>query len=180
MVMDKKFPRVAWDLAVKTATLVTEDTLSLCDYHQPITVEDRISTRVIPQEELLYKNTDYRLRLNLDSGGNLLLINQSADGNKYLIAPSKAFAEIPVTVINHILYLPPDKKANRAPISFETEKELFLGIVTTEEIKLSWIAEDYRNEDVELNEMRLEEIFQEVGKLSNCQVFQRGFRVGEK
>jgi len=49
--------------------------------------------------------------------------------------------------------------------------------VTEQEIKLSWINEDYRNEDVELDEQRLFEIFQEVGKLSDCQIFQRIFRV---
>ncbi|MHC5721065.1 MAG: hypothetical protein ACYTX0_55855, partial [Nostoc sp.] len=48
-------------------------------------------------------------------GKNLLLINEDAEGNKYLICPSKAFAEVPYNLVPERLYLPPNgQKTGRA------------------------------------------------------------------
>ncbi len=173
---EKKFPRMAWDLAKEVAEPV-KDELEMIPYEIPIPQDNRIITTHIPREETLQKEKDYRLKLNLPHTGYLLLINESANNNKYLISPSKAFAEIPSCRLSQPLFFPPDNDRHRAPLAFGTEKELFLAIVTDREIKLSWINEDYLNEDVELDKQRLFEIFQEVGKLSDCQVFQRSFGV---
>jgi hypothetical protein len=173
---EKKFPRMAWDLAKEVAEPV-KDELEMIPYEIPIPQDNRIITTHIPREETLQKEKDYRLKMNLPHTGYLLLINESANGDKFLISPSKAYAEIPSCRLSQPLFFPPDNDTHRAPLAFGTEKELFLAIVTDKEIKLSWINEDYCNEDVDLDEQGLFEIFQEVGKLSNCQVFQRTFRV---
>ena len=173
---EKKFPRMAWDLAKEVAEPV-EDELEMIPYEIPIPQVNRIITRHIPREETLQKEKDYRLKMNLPHTGYLLLINESADGNKCLISPSKAFSQIPSCRLSQPLFFPPDNDTHRAPLAFGTEKELFLAIVTDKEIKLSWINEDYRNEDVDLYEQHLFKIFQEVGKLSDCQIFQRSFGV---
>ncbi len=173
---EKKFPRMAWDLAKETAFPV-KDEMEMIPYEEPIPKNDRIITTNIPKEETLQKEKDYRLKLNLPHTGYLLLINETADGEKFLISPSKAFAEIPFCRLSQPLFLPPDHDRHRAPLAFSTEKEFFLAIVTAQEIKLSWINEDYRNEDVDLNDQRLFEIFQEVGHLPDFQVFQRTFRI---
>jgi hypothetical protein len=173
---EKKFPRMAWDLAKEVAEPV-EDELEMIPYEIPIPQDNRIITRHIPREETLQKEKDYRLKMNLPHTGYLLLINESADGNKCLISPSKAFSQIPSCRLSQPLFFPPDNDTHRAPLAFGTEKELFLAIVTDKEIKLSWINEDYRNEDVDLYEQHLFKIFQEVGKLSDCQIFQRSFGV---
>lgn len=173
---EKKFPRMAWELAKEVAEPV-KDELEMIPYEIPIPQDNRIITTHIPREETLQKEKDYRLKMNLPHTGYLLLINESANGDKFLISPSKAYAEIPSCRLSQPLFFPPDNDTHRAPLAFGTEKELFLAIVTKEEIKLSWINEDYRNEDVDLNEQHLFEIFQEVGKLSDFQVFQRSFGV---
>ncbi|MTJ23870.1 hypothetical protein FJR06_22170 [Dolichospermum sp. UHCC 0352] len=173
---EKKFPRMAWDLAKEVAEPV-KDELEMIPYEIPIPQDNRIITRHIPREETLQKEKDYRLKMNLPHTGYLLLINESANGDKFLISPSKAFSQIPSCRLSQPLFFPPDNDTHRAPLAFGTQKELFLAIVTKEEIKLSWINEDYRNEDVDLNEQHLFEIFQEVGKLSDFQVFQRSFGV---
>jgi hypothetical protein len=173
---EKKFPRMAWELAKEVAEPV-KDELEMIPYEIPIPQDNRIITRHIPREETLQKEKDYRLKMNLPHTGYLLLINESANGDKFLISPSKAFAEIPSCRLSQPLFFPPDNDKHRAPLAFGTKKELFLAIVTDKEIKLSWINEDYRNEDVDLNEQHLFEIFQEVGKLSDFQVFQRSFGV---
>ncbi|AFZ56756.1 hypothetical protein ACOWPH_00025 [Anabaena sp. PCC 7938] len=173
---EKKFPRMAWDLAKEVAEPV-EDEIKMIPYDDDNSKVDRIMEDYIPKEETLQKKTKYRLKMNLDATGYLLLINESANGKKYLISPSKCFAEIPCYPLSQPLYLPPDNKNNRAPFGFNTEKELFLAIITKQEINLSWINENYTNKDIPLTEQRLLEIFQEVGKLSDFQVFQRMFRV---
>ncbi|MEA5530860.1 DUF4384 domain-containing protein [Dolichospermum sp. UHCC 0684] len=173
---EKKFPRMAWELAKEVAEPV-KDELEMIPYEIPIPQDNRIITRHIPREETLQKEKDYRLKMNLPHTGYLLLINESANGDKFLISPSKAFSQIPSCRLSQPLFFPPDNDRHRAPLAFETEKELFLAIVTKEEIKLSWINEDYRNEDVDLYEQHLFKIFQEVGKLSDCQIFQRSFGV---
>ncbi|MBO1053770.1 MAG: hypothetical protein HEQ25_17765 [Dolichospermum sp. DET73] len=173
---EKKFPRMAWELAKEVAEPV-KDELEMIPYEIPIPQDNRIITTHIPREETLQKEKDYRLKMNLPHTGYLLLINESANGDKFLISPSKAYAEIPSCRLSQPLFFPPDNDTHRAPLAFGTEKELFLAIVTDKEIKLSWINEDYCNEDVELDEQRLFKIFQEVGKLSDCQIFQRSFGV---
>ena len=173
---EKKFPRMAWDLAKEVAEPV-KDELEMIPYEIPIPQDNRIITRHIPREETLQKEKDYRLKMNLPHTGYLLLINESANGDKFLISPSKAFSQIPSCRLSQPLFFPPDNDTHRAPLAFGTEKELFLAIVTDKEIKLSWINEDYRNEDVDLYEQHLFKIFQEVGKLSDCQIFQRSFGV---
>ena len=173
---EKKFPRMAWELAKEVAEPV-KDELEMIPYEIPIPQDNRIITRHIPREETLQKEKDYRLKMNLPHTGYLLLINESANGDKFLISPSKAFSQIPSCRLSQPLFFPPDNDTHRAPLAFGTEKELFLAIVTDKEIKLSWINEDYRNEDVDLYEQHLFEIFQEVGKLSDCQIFQRSFGV---
>ncbi len=173
---EKKFPRMAWELAKEVAEPV-KDELEMIPYEIPIPQDNRIITRHIPREETLQKEKDYRLKMNLPHTGYLLLINESANGDKFLISPSKAFSQIPSCRLSQPLFFPPDNDTHRAPLAFGTEKELFLAIVTDKEIKLSWINEDYRNEDVDLYEQHLFKIFQEVGKLSDCQIFQRSFGV---
>ncbi|MBD2293863.1 hypothetical protein H6G06_10235 [Anabaena sphaerica FACHB-251] len=173
---EKKFPRMAWELAKKEAYPV-KDEMEMIPYEIPVPDDNRMITARIPREETLQKEKDYRLKLNLPNTGYLLLINESANGDKCLISPSKAYAEIPSCRLSQPLYLPPDNDRHRAPLAFGTEKELFLAIVTEQEITLSWINEYYRNEDVDLDEQHLFEIFQDVGKLSDCQIFQRVFKV---
>jgi hypothetical protein len=170
---EQKFPREAWYLAKKIA-LNVQDELKMI----PIEVEKGVirKTSHLAKDKILQKNTDYQIQLDLPNNGYLLLINEDAEGNQFLITPSKAFAEIP-TQLSHPLFLPPDTKLNEASIVFETDKELFLGIITSEAIKLSWMDENYLNNDVQLDQKRLEEIFIKVGKLPDCKLFKRQFLV---
>ncbi|BDA76346.1 hypothetical protein CAL7716_105120 (plasmid) [Calothrix sp. PCC 7716] len=172
---EKKFPRMAWDLAKEVAVPV-RDQMEMIPYDQPVPDPDeRVIITRIPKEETLQKGKDYRLKLNLYDTGYLLLINENVNGEKFLISPSKAYAEIPSCRLTEPLYLPPDDDKHRGPLAFDTEEELFLAIVTDKEVKLSWINEKYYNEDVSLNEQRLLEIFEKVGKMSDYKAYKRFF-----
>jgi hypothetical protein len=123
----------------------------------------------------------YQLHINLLSRDKyLLLINESVEGEFYLISPSKAFADIPYTILSEGLYLPPDDdKKERAPFfRFNTiGNEYFLAIVTEQPIELSWIKLESDPRDIILNQERLEEIFIKIGQQSNSEVFYRLFKV---
>lgn len=113
-------------------------------------------------------------------GKNLLLINEDAEGNKYLICPSKAFAEVPYNLLPERLYLPPnDQKTGRAKsFKFLTEgEEYFLAIITEETIELSWVNDKSFARDIDLNKERLEEIFMKVNKQNNTRFFYKKFKV---
>lgn len=181
----KKFPRMGWKLIQEIAKPAFEE-LNMID----IDIEGSkrglgldLGSDIISSENDNYIKikTPYRLHINLPIQDKyLLLINESEAGEFYLISPSKAFANIPYTILSEELYLPPDdNKKGRAPFLryTTTGNEYFWAIVTEQPIELSWIKWESDPRDIILNQERLEEIFIKIGQQSNSEVFYRLFRV---
>jgi hypothetical protein len=180
---EKKFPRIAWELS-KTLAVYAVAELKM------INLETERGTRKLDTgDNNMYKDNNhyiqlgisYRLQINLPyTGKNILLINEDGEGDKFLICPSKAFAEVPYTLLSDGLILPPDEqRPGRAKsLKFLTEgEEYFLAIVTEKPIELSWVNWESPARDIELNKERLEEIFIKVGQQSDSQVFYKRFQV---
>lgn len=171
----------SWELAKHTAIYALEK-LKMIDIK--IGEEIRgLDKGEIPNDDshCIKLGQPYRLYINLPYiGKNLLLINEDAEGNKYLICPSKAFAGVPYSLLSEKLYLPPnDQKPGRAKsFKFLTEgEEYFLAIVTEETIELSWVNEECFARDIDLNKERLEEIFMKVNRQTNTRFFYKKFKV---
>lgn len=176
---EQKFVRVGWKLALEIACPALEQM-------KMVSVEDSI--RQLDLEEIPNNDSNclqlgrrYQLQVILPNRGkNLLLINQDEAEKRFLICPSKAYAEIPYTLLSEVLYLPPgDSQPGRAKsIRFLSEgEEYFLAIVTELPLKLSWLNWESSARDIELDQIRLEEILTQVGKQSNSQVFYQRFKV---
>lgn len=173
---EKKFPRMAWDIAKEVA--VPTDKMEMIPYDEEIPdPEERVAIEHIPKEETLEMGKKYRLKLNLRDKGYLILITEDAKEKKFLISPSTAYAEIPFCSLTQPLYLPPnDDSKYRAPLKFDTEEELFIAIVTNEEVELSCITnKKYRNENIPLPDKDLLKIFEKVIKIPDCEVYKRSF-----
>ncbi|MFB2768334.1 hypothetical protein ACE1AT_03435 [Pelatocladus sp. BLCC-F211] len=178
---EKKFPRMAWELSRNIALYALEE-LKMID------IETRRETRrldldgeIPPDNHDIKLGQRYRLQINFPYiGKSILLINEDGEGNKFLICPSKAFAEVPYTLLSEGLHFPPDdQKPGRAKsLKFLTEgSEYFLALVTEKPIELSWVNWESPAKDIKLNRERLEEIFIQVGQQSGSQVFYKKFKV---
>ena len=158
-----KFPREAWQFMQDTA----------CFLPHIKTVNRPVNLPINPNK--IQVNEPYRFDFKFERDGYLLLINQSYSGDKYLFAPSHFFADIPVTkfMANQFFSLP--WKDEHYPLSFDAKgEEYFLIIITENPIELSWVYEQSDpNDEVELNEKRLQELFSKVAHDKNTQVFYR-------
>ncbi len=176
---EKKFPRIGWELAKEIATPAFEG-LNMVDIE---TAERGLNLDVIPTDDgcCIKLKERYCLQVSLSCREQyLLLINESVEGNSYLLSPSKAFADVPYTVLSEKLCLPlNDGKKGRAPFfQYDAEgDEYFLAIVTEQPIELSWVHWESDRGDIILNQERREEIFVKVGQQSDSQVFYKQFRV---
>ncbi|RCJ30015.1 hypothetical protein A6769_34700 [Nostoc punctiforme NIES-2108] len=178
---EKKFPRMGWELAKEIATYAFDE-LNMIDIEA---AKRGLKLDVITTDDgcCIKLNTRYYLQVDLSSQGQyLLLINKSIEGNFYLLSPSKAFADVPYTVLSENLYLPlNDGKKGRAPFfQYDAEgDEYFLAIVTEQPIELSWVHWELDSRDIILNPKRFEEIFVKLGQQSDSEVFYKRFRVLE-
>lgn len=189
---ENKFPRMGWELAKEFAASASEQ-LNMIDIEKSVKLEIERSFRrglnfdVIPED---YGNSiklmeQYRLLIDLSIKDKyLLLIDHSVDQeNKresYLLSPSKAFTDVPYTLLSEDLYLPPDdgKRGRASCLQYDAVgEEYFLAIVTEQPIELSWVHEECQARDIILNEERLNEIFVKVGQQSNSEAYYKRFQV---
>jgi len=179
----KKFSRMGWELAKEIASPAVEE-LNMIFIETTKRLNLNEDTFFPDDDNCIELEKPYRLLINLPiSNKYLLLINESVEGEKYLLSPSKAFANIPHTILSEGLYLPPDdqKKGRAKFLGYETEGEEYFGVIVTEQpIDLSWVNSESDPRDLILNQQRLEEIFIKVGQQSNSEVFYKRFRVVRK
>ncbi len=183
---ETEFPRRGWALSKQIATCALEE-LQM----QPVAEDTRRDLKDAKRDwdddipevcaNTIQKGNPYRLQLNLQQQGCLLLINQGVSGTKYLWCPSKAIAPVCEIGAAAPMALPQKKALKQTPLTFNAVgDEFFLAIVTEQPLKLSWVRpESNPKDEIAISEERLREIFQKVAPQPSCQVFYRTFAVAE-
>ncbi len=170
----KEFPRKGWEFAKRFASYAKEQI-------QMIPMKRRLDLDEIEDNrETIQTKTPYRLEINLEKDGYLLLINESEDNSKFCMSPSLAYTPKPEILSEKALYLPQKEAGAKAKsVKFTAPgDEYFLAIVTEDPLFLSWLKSDADPKTtLELNEQGLHEIFVQLGKQSNSQVFFKTFKV---
>lgn len=174
---ETEFPRRGWQLS-KEIAIYADEQMQM----QPLVTEEDfrdldLSDNPDVGERTIQKGKEYRLQVNLQQSGYLLLINQGVSGSKYGICPSwrynpdcQLLSSIPMAV--------PNEKGLAKFLRYNAVgDEYFLAIVTEKPLKLSWVRPDSKPNDIAINEGRLDEIFKQVGQEQNCQVFYKTFEV---
>jgi len=174
---EKEFPRRGWEFS-KEMAIYADEKMQM----EPLFMEEDcrdldFSDNLDIGERTIQKGKEYRLQLNLQQSGYLLLINQGVSGSKYGICPSwryhpdgQLLSSIPMAV--------PNEKGLANFLRYNAVgDEYFLAIVTEQPLKLSWARPNSKPNDIAINEGRLHEIFKQVGQQQNCQVFYKTFEV---
>jgi hypothetical protein len=176
---ETEFPRRGWQLSKEMAICAIEH-LQM----KPMVGADgnrNLDLEGIPDvtEGTIRKGERYKLQVDLQSEGYLLLINEGVTGEKYCICPSRAFALPEPLFLRSPLYLPLEEAiARNVGLSFKAVgEEYFLAIVTEKPLSLSWVRPDSHPKDIVVDDKRLSEIFKILGHQSNCQVFYKNFVV---
>lgn len=191
---EKKFTRMGWKLSKEIASPAF-DQLTMLDINENFEGENANSKRGLvfkikspdPPEpynsNYIYLNNSYYLRVNLPNTPNnskyLLLINETVEGQFYLVSPSRAFAYVPHTKLSEGLRLPPSEGLAEFFQYDAVGDEYFLAIVTENPMNLSWVNGEADPTDILLNKKRLEEIFIKLGQQGNSEVFYKRFKVIE-
>lgn len=180
-IWSKKFLRVAWQLSKDVLAKWADEQIQMIPIAMQRIEGRGLSFDEIPDNDLnIQLGERYRLQVNLNMEGNLLLINEDKNGQKKLICPSKAFAPSSQLSPTEAMYLPPDEDNRYRARSFRFEEEgeeYFLAIVTEQPIELSWMRPDLDPKDIHLNPIRLKEIFTKIGKQGNSRVFYKRYLV---
>ncbi len=170
-----EFPRQGWDLAKDMATYAMAE-LQMID---PKNVDRALVVRVPKNLAAIRKGEEYALQVNFPHKGHLLLINQEMGGKRYCLCPSRAYSLETEVMPDKKLYIPPIPVQDNYLKYDATGKEYFLAILTENPVKLSWANPDSDPNYMILTDERLREIFQEVGRQGNAQVFSKTFEVVE-
>ncbi|MEG4030027.1 MULTISPECIES: hypothetical protein [unclassified Microcoleus] len=132
------------------------------------------TTPTIPVEQSLWMVID----LEFDNS-QLLLLNRSQDGQA-LLCPSSAYAPHPIVDKSPILLPQNDAWAGNREEKFvfgEAGKEEFLAIVLEKPLSLPWLTPREDESLPEWNAERIKELFEQLEKQGNWQVFYQNFDV---
>ena len=135
-------------------------------------------TPTIPAEKSLWMVID----LEFDNS-QLLLLNRSQDG-EFLLCPSSAYAPHPIIEKPPILLPQKDSWADQdeSKTNFKfgkLVKEEFLAIAVEKPVSLPWLIPREEEALPEWNAERLKELFEQLAKQDNWQVFYQSFEVVE-
>ncbi|MCT7987757.1 DUF4384 domain-containing protein [Laspinema olomoucense] len=169
-----EFPRQGWKLVQEIATYAMEEL-------QMIDPPDRdLRRRVSKNPATIIKLKEYILHVKFQDPGHLLLINQGVSGNLYCFCPSRGYSVNPQVMPDKNLYIPDLQSLIPDPLQYtDIGPEYFLAILTKNPVKLSWVNPDSDPDDIDITPERLNEIFQQVGRQWDTQVFYKKFEVIE-
>ena len=171
-----EFPRVGWKLANKMATCAMQELemLDIQDVRRDLDIDE------IPNSEnTVEKGKKYALAVNFQSEGYLLLLNRGVTGNYYCLSPSQAFQPKGFFMPDNPLYLPDFDAVAKSLKFMDVGEEYFMAILTEKPLNLSWVRPDGNPRDLQVNEQRFQEIFQQLGRQWNARVFYKRFQVVE-
>lgn len=172
---EKEFPRQGWKFAQEMATYAIEE-LQMID---PKDLDRDICLKVAKNPAMIHKEKEYALRVYFPHPGHLLLINQGVSGKRYCLCPSLAFSLETHVMPEKKLHIPGIKALASALKYMEIGNEYFLAILTENPVNLSWVHPESEPADILVTDERLQEIFKQVGRQWNAQVFYKKFEVVE-
>lgn len=168
-----EFPRQGWKLAQEMATYAIEE-LQMIELKNG----DRdICLNVAKNPAMICKGKEYALQVDFPHQGDLLLINQGVSGKRYCLCPSLAFSLNTQIMPDKKLHIPGIKALANALQYMDMGNEYFLAILTENPVNLSWVHPESEPADILVTDERLQEIFQQVGRQWNAQVFYKKFEV---
>lgn len=172
-----KFPREGWRLLTETA-LEYSDKFKM---ESSSNFRDLKLNKALLTPENIKKEHQYYLKINLSQNGYLLLINQGVSGDRYCICPSKLYTFNQQVKLDQTIRLPLDNSPEKALVFSDIGEENFWAIITKRSLNLSWIKSNYNPEDiinyVQIDDSRLREIFQLIGKQYDTLVYSTKFIV---
>jgi hypothetical protein len=132
--------------------------------------------------ETINVGKQYLIEINLpQKDGYLLLLNEGHSGQIYCLCPSLLYTRNQDLSATGIISLPQNNAPVKAFKYKDVGEEFFLAIVIKSPLRLSWIRSDYSPTDavdyVKVDADRLQEIFQQIGKQADSQVFGKKFKV---
>jgi hypothetical protein len=124
----------------------------------------------------------YLIEIDLpQKDGYLLLLNEGHSGQIYCLCPSLLYTRNQELSATGVISLPQNGAPVKAFKYKDVGEEFFLAIVVKSPLRLSWIRSDYSPTDavdyVKVDADRLQEIFQQIGKQADSQVFGKKFKV---
>lgn len=171
-----EFPRQGWKLAQEMATYAIEE-LQMIELKNGD--RDICLNNVAKTPATIRKGEEYALQVDFPHLGHLLLINQGVSGNRYCLCPSLAFSLETQVMPEKKLHIPGIKALASALQYMDMGSEYFLAILTETRVNLSWVHPESNPNDVVVTDERLQEIFKQVGRQWNAQVFYKKFEVVE-
>lgn len=174
------FPRRGWELAKEMAACAMDELQmipfnqfeAMLEGHKGLDLDE-----IESGEDTIQKGERYGLEIDFPQDGYLLLLNEGTSGDKYCICPSRAYHIQPQLLEKEPLYLPRRGALAKSLRFTEVGDEYFLAIVTDKHLKLSWVRPDGDAKDLAIDDQRMREIFQQLGRLECCQVFYKRFAV---
>ncbi len=113
--------------------------------------------------------------------GYLLLLNEGHSGQIYCLCPSLLYTRNQELSVTGVISLPQNGAPAKAFKYKDVGEEFFLAIVVKSPLRLSWIRSDYSPVNpidyVKVDADRLQEIFQQIGKQDDSQVFCKKFKL---
>jgi hypothetical protein len=185
---EKKFSREGWQLSKKIAIL-TKEQIQMIEIESVF--EDSRELTLDPYEiespqKPLQKGKKYKLRINFQQGGYLLLLNEGEKGSKYCLCPSIVYAPNTQLSLTQSLEIPQESAYAKSLKFNEVGQEYFLAIITHQPLSLSWVDSDRNPTDpitlalIKADDDRLKEIFIKLGQQGESQVFYKKFQVIER
>jgi hypothetical protein len=171
-----EFPRVGLELANKLANWARKE-FKMIDIKDVPPDRDFDPEEILTCEDTIEKGKKYALAVNFQSEGYLLLLNRGVTGKHYCFSPSQAFQPQGVCVPDTPLYLPDFDAVAKSLKFMDVGEEYFLAILTEEPLNLSWVRPDGNPRDLQVDDRRFQEIFQELGRQWNARVFYKRFQV---
>lgn len=164
-----KFPRDGWNFAQKIALPL------------PLPEKDKRDINLPRNPNQIVVDQPYSFPLIFQRDVYLLLLNLSSQGNKYLLAPSHFYADVPTTKLTANQSLLLASRDDHCPLSFgDPGEEYFLAFFTKNPVNVSWLNGEVDPNDVDLvtlNDARLKELLIKVAQDSCPEVFYRKLTV---
>jgi hypothetical protein len=120
------------------------------------------------------KNVPYRLRIESQQSGNLLLLNKGTSGTIYCCCPWLGYATSDLVSAGQPTYIPQEGTAAREQnihwkYADEGEEEL-LAILTEQGLNLSWLSGIFRSERPKLKARFLVELLEQIKDQFNGEI----------
>jgi hypothetical protein len=177
---EKNFSAWLWEQLVAKASLVADKlVLEEVDEETGLPLQDtRLVLPKLPSKEITVKqNIPYRLRVEPEQSGHLLLLNRGTTRTLYCVCPWLGYAPVDEVSAEEPMYIPQEGSAAREQKMHlkyaEAGEEEMLALVTEQPLNLSWLSAIVEANVPSLNADHLLELSEQLQGQANYQLFSR-------